>query len=152
MIKKVYEFIRYDIPNGIKNLIFFFSVVWVFHDWDYVFCLALFGFSLRRLQKRLKNGMEIEETRMPKVQAIENVLCILDHIINSNYLELAQKELGCEYNISYPIGEEPKEVEDSNGKISNRSRVLEETEWKFLKDILFGDDEIKGSDMRGWWD
>ena len=53
---KVWDFIRYDIPEGISNLIYFFPIIWNFRKWDYNFQLSVFKHSLIPLRDELIDG------------------------------------------------------------------------------------------------
>ena len=117
IIKRVYRFLRYDISHGIGNLVRFFPVVWKFRPWDYSFNLKLLLRSLKYTHSCMDTGMEVDETRIPKVEVIDRVTILIDRHIN----ECLTWHIECK-------------------------------EWKELWQIVSGDKDIPGSDMRGWWD
>jgi hypothetical protein len=171
---KLWDFFRYDMPRGIKNLIFFFPTVWKFRPWDYNYQLSLFKKSLEPLRDAIKNGHEIEITRDKKVAAITRAIEILHNITEDTYIEITEKKLGYEVDTtSFPFAEEPEEVSKKNTKLFNEARKLEEKEWDELWKIFEGqnytqfemfkdkasvnsDDAwytwFNGSGMKGWWD
>ncbi len=117
IIKSIYYFFRADIPYGIGSLIQFFPVVWRFRGWDYSFNLNLMLRSLKYMRNCVDTGMEVDEARIPKVEAIDRVVVLLDRHNN----ECLKWDIECK-------------------------------EWKELWQIVSGDKNIPGSDMRGWWD
>ncbi len=95
IIRAIYHFFRSDIPYGIGNLIKFFPVVWKFRPWDYGFNLELLRHSLRYLLKTLdEHGMEVDETRIPRVEAIKRVIFLLDHHANGDLLSITAETQG----------------------------------------------------------
>ena len=117
IIKRGYRFLRYDISHGIGNLVRFFPVVWRFREWDYSFNLNLMLRSLKYTRSCIFTGMEVDETRMQRVEAIDSVIALIDRHNN----ECLKWDIECR-------------------------------EWKELWQIVSGDEDIPGSDMRGWWD
>lgn len=173
---KTWDFIRYDFPNGIKNIFFFWKVIWKFHSWDSSFQMKILARSLEPLAKCLETGNEVEETRLKKVVKIKRAIEILNRYADSNYIEYAEKELGYEVDSSYLFEEVPTEIENANSAIFKLSDELENSEWNELWDIMKGQnhseyvalvnkDQTKeerdlnlwenwydGSGMKHWWD
>jgi hypothetical protein len=173
---KTWDFIRYDVPKGIKNIIFFWRVIWSFRSWDSTFQLRILKRSLEPLRDRMQNGNEVDETRLKKVAAITRLIYLLEYCSEDKYIDLAEEELGYEVDTTYLFNEEPDEVKEANRKIFELSRKLEEEHWKEIFKIMEGqdveefrkiydalDDETKkrhdvwtewfdGTGMKGWWD
>lgn len=167
---KAWDFIRYDVPAGISNLIYFFPVIWHFRKWDYNFQLGVFKHSLVPLRDELIDGNEVESSRLKKVAKITRAIEILDNIENDRYISLAEKTLGHEVNSSHLFTkDEPEEITKRNREIFAESTRLEESEWDELFEILKGQDRdeytlarkegdvkwdewFNGSGLRGWWD
>lgn len=177
---KTYEFFRYDLHRGIKNILFFWRVIWRFRSWDANFQLRILARSLEPLAHTLEHyGNEVEIPRMKKVAKIKRAIEILKNQTEDNYIEMAEKQLGYEVDCSYGIfagEEEPQEVKDANTKIFSLSSDIKEKEWRELWRIFEGqnineyimltdrmsreekqkkdhwNEWFDGTDMRGWWD
>jgi hypothetical protein len=118
-----------------------------------------------------KNGIEIDETRLPKVEKMKRAAQILKNLQNCNYITLAEGELGNIFlkpwefedvpehpSLTRIIDTETEEEKAHNKKVFQRSNELEQLEWIELWTILSGEKicggerKIDGSDLRGWWD
>ena len=173
---KTYEFFRYDIYRFFKNIYLFRKELYNFHAWEYSFNLRLFQKSLVLTADNLeKNGWEEDVSRGKKVKAIRRVVELLEHVINDDFLEQTEKELGVELKLSKsfwknePIEEDPVQ-EEINKKIINRSTEIEQQQWDELWFIIKGnpmffyknldenlddknwEEKFDGSDIRSWWD
>ena len=173
---KTWDFLRYDVPNGFKNIFFFWRVIWNYRDWDYNFQLRILKRSLEPLAKRIENGNEVDISRLKKVEKIHRTIEILEHIGNDSYIEIAEKELGYQTDTTHIFSDEPLAITEANRKIFELSHLIEEKEWIELFEILKGQDREKykkivdsltkeerksedvwnnwfdGSGIRGWWD
>ena len=177
---KTYEVFRYKIPMFFENLWFFRKQLWEFRSWDYSFNLQLLSRSLEKTAKTLEfHGIEVDVTRLKKVQKINRVIEIIENIRENNYLSKAELELGeiiLRNNWMFTDEEENPEIIEHNKKIYDRADVLEELEWNELFDILKGqnfddyktlmdkkspeeknkmnvwNDWYDGSGIRNWWD
>jgi hypothetical protein len=178
---KVWDFFRYDLPKGVKNIFFFWKVIWNYRSWDSHFQMRILARSLEPLAHTLEHhGNEVDGPRLKKVAKIKRAIEILNRQGEDNYLELAEKELG--YTVNYEYGlfgkdePEPEEITKANRKLFNLSKELEDKEWKELWKIFEGQeishfimlcDKAKadnektddlwnrwfdGSGMKGWWD
>lgn len=173
---KILDFIQYDLPNGIKNILFFWKEVWNYRGWDSSFQLRLLAKSLSPLADQLEIGNEVEVTRLKKVEKIRRAIEILNNQANDNYIELAEKQLGLSVDCTHVFEESPKEIEEVNKKIFDLSDILEKEQWEELFHILKGQDHgeyvklvdidrekedrdpdlwenwYDGSGMKHWWD
>lgn len=173
---KTWDFIRYDFPNGIKNIFFFWGVIWKFRRWDSSFQLMILAKSLEPLADCLETGNEVEETRLKKVAKIRRAIEILNRQGNGDYIEYAEEKLGYEVDSSCLFGETPVEIAKANSKVFNLSDELESAEWNELWEIFKGQDHSEyvglldedkkkdvrdedlwynwynGSGMKHWWD
>jgi hypothetical protein len=155
---KTYKFLRWDIKHFIQNVWTFRKELWEHRWWDYRFTLNLFERSLQVQEKGMSiKGMEVSETREPKLKAMRRVLELLNNNREDNYIERAEQELGEIQN----SGGWFEDIEDTpaqkkhNRKVFVRARQIEQQEWKELWSLLEGtkkSEEYDGSDMRGWWD
>ena len=136
---KTFNFFRYDLPKGIKNIIFFWKVIWNFRPWDHTYNLRILARSLEPLRDSIINGMEVDGPRLKKVAKMERAIEILNNITEDKYTDIAEEKLGYLVNIEYTFrDDEPEEVKDANRKIYDLSREIEEKEWKELWIIFQG--------------
>jgi hypothetical protein len=176
---KTYEVFRYKIPMFFENLWYFRKELWYFRSWDYTFNLSIFARSLEKSAHTLEfHGNEVEITRMKKVSKMKRVIEIIKNLDESNYITLAENELGELKNVWGWIDdrEDTPEEEEHNRRIYDRSTELEKQEFEELWQILKGqnkdefieiyknlsDDEksnhshwekwFDGSGIKNWWD
>ena len=78
---KTYAVFRYKIPMFIENLWFFRKELWEFRSWDYSYNLSLLKRSLEKTCHTLEfYGMEVEYSRMKKVNKIKRAIQIIESI------------------------------------------------------------------------
>jgi hypothetical protein len=177
-ILKMWDSIRYDIPNFFTNLWTFKKVLWNYR-W-YQGTSSLFGFMEIALRDMADNkeelGYEIETTGGKKILKMRRAAEIMALFERDGFIDLAEQELG-------PLADKPFEfepIEDSDSyrlvdnltpeekehqsKVFDYARELEEKYWKELWKIIKGqnytkfsknkswDDQFDGSGLRGWWD
>lgn len=132
--------------------------------WDYHYTLLMMRRSFIIMRQGLENkGIEVEEHRIPKIKKISRVIQILDNICESNYISMAEAELG-ELS-SARLDEETAQEKAHSRRVYLRADEIENAEWSELWDILKGQDKSEfvsqkktfeewfdGSDMRSWWD
>lgn len=136
---KTWDFLRYDIPKGIKNIIFFWKVIWNFRPWDFTYNLRIFAKSLEPLKDSIKNGYEVDVTRLKKVAKIERAIEILNNITEDKYNDIAESQLGYGVNSEFIFrDDEPEEIKEANRKIYDLSREIEDKEWKEIWTIFQG--------------
>jgi hypothetical protein len=142
---KTWDFLRYDLPNGVKNIFFFWGVIWRYRSWDSSFQMRILARSLEPLAHTLEHhGNEVDGPRLKKVAKIKRAIEILNHQVNDDYIALAEEKLGSTVNHSYGIfgdkdeEDEPLEIKEMNRKIFALSSELEEQEWDELFTILRG--------------
>ena len=166
---KVWEFIRRTIPLFFKNVWRFRKELAVHAWWDYHFTLQMIHRSLTIMVTKLEtDGIEIDSSRMKKVEKIKRVITLLKSKIDDDYIERAQLELGSlvmhDWEFEFENGciklidrDTPAEKKH-NSKVYKRARVIEEAEWKEIWDNIKGSklskdwENYDGTDMRGWWD
>jgi hypothetical protein len=150
---------------SLGNFWYFRKEIWRFRPWDYTFQLKLWRKSLIPLRDSILNGYEVRDTRMMKVEAIQEAIDLLDRIIDDEYIDIAELELGINFSDAIPASEAMKVI--------NRSKELAERDWKRLWRIFEGQNHneyvmlldrnsdpkqdiwaqwFDGSDLRGWWD
>lgn len=159
---KVWEFIKRGLPNFLKNIWRFRKELYSHNWWDYRFTLEMMYRSLSIMEKGIsEKGIEVDESRIPKVKAMRRALELLKHNLDDTYIDMAEAELGkmimhdweferIEGTSSYQIiDKETDEERVHNKRVFDRAHEIEEAEWKELWKILKGG---KNGGMRGWWD
>ena len=152
-IYKVYELFRYKIPAFFKNVWFFRKEMWRFRSWDYSFNLQLLSRSLEKTVHTIEYyGMEVDSSRMKKVQKIKRAIELMNNLRTDSYIEMAEKELGELKSIDFnfePTEDNPElfqlvdsdvEEREHNRKVFILSDKIESDEWKELFSILKGQD------------
>lgn len=175
---KTYDLFRYDLPRFFKNIWRFRSALWNHYWFDYGSTLEFMEISLINMSDNVeKRGLEIDKTRLKKVQSMRRAIEILKNCREDNYIAMAEKELGdlifndWEFEdipdkpgFSRLVDDLTLEEETHNRKVFDRSKEIQEKEWSELFVILKGQDYTKfdknidwneqfdGSGLRGWWD
>lgn len=90
-LEKIFDFFRYDIPYGFKNLIIFFKVIWRFRTWDFAYDLEIFK---KILEVRLKDNEKFDiHTDSSEVQKLlKDMITEIDKIQDdkANFDKLAE--------------------------------------------------------------
>lgn len=179
---QTWDFLRYDLPNGVKNIFFFWKVIWRYRSWDSSFQMRILARSLEPLAHTLEHhGNEVDGPRLKKVVKIKRAIEILKRQADDNYIELAEETLKYEVDLTYSIFGDKSEdacpdiIKKMNSKIYDLSSELEEKEWQELWTIFKGQEHshyvmlvdkakadlasedlwnkwFDGSGMKGWWD
>lgn len=153
-IYKFYSFFRYDIWRFLKNIWRFRKGLYNYYWWDHHGTLMFFEIGINHMSKNIEEkGLEIDISRMKKVQAMKRVVEIIKNYNEDNYIEMAESELGELYLHDWKFEEVPDKpgfsrlVEDDtpeekkhNRKVFNRARQIEKQEWDELFKLLKGQD------------
>ena len=189
-IYKFYSFFRYDISRFVKNVWRFRKALANHYWWDHHGTLRFLESGLTHMSDNLEvRGNEVDGPRMKKVAAMRRAVQLIKNYNESNYIEMAEAELGPIYHHDWEFEEVPDkpgfsrlvdkdspEEKKHNRKVFNRSRQIEEQEWKELWDILKGQNHAEfkkivkrateeeknsrdlwnewynGTGLNGWWD
>jgi hypothetical protein len=148
---KVWAAIRYDIPLFFKNVWRFRKELYNHQWWDYRYTLEMLHRSLVIMEAKMHDGMEIRESRDKKIAKMQRAIQILKNIIDDNYIEMAESELGklvmrdWEFEdvpdrpgCSKLVDNETASEKRHNRKVFNRARKLEAMEWNELWKIFEG--------------
>ena len=156
-VYKVYALFRYDIAHFLKNIWRFRKELWSHDWWDYRFTLNMLERSLTIMEKGMsEKGMEVSESREPKVMKMRRALELLKNSREDNFIDRTEQELGelklsewefelLENGNHKLIDDETEQDKEHNRKVYQRARQIEEKEWKELWKIV-------NRDLRGWWD
>lgn len=160
---ETYYFFKRKVPRFFKNIYLFRSELLEHEWWDYSFTLRMMERSLRIMAKGMETkGMEVSETRYPKVVAMKKAIGLLENVRTSRYIDKAEAELGPLKNMDTLIFsnfEESEEDKAHNRKVFARATEIENQEWNELWEIFKGTENSKaygdkydGTDLRSWWD
>lgn len=154
---KTYQFFRYDIKNFVKNVWHFRKGLWNYRWWDYRFPLEMFKLSIEGMYPKVeKYGLEIDETRLKKVDKMIRACQLMENFMDDNFVDQAEKELGnliirdWEFEdvpdkpgFSQLVDNETDEEKAHNRKIFDRAREIEKEQWDELWTIMRGTDRDK---------
>ena len=113
--------------------------------------------SLTIMEKGMsEKGMEVSESREPKVKKMQRAIELLKNSREDNFIDRAERELGelklsewqfepLENGNRRLIEDESEKDKKHNRKVYQGARQIEEKEWKELWKIV-------DRDLRGWWD
>jgi hypothetical protein len=170
-VYKVYALFRYDIAHFLKNIWRFRKELWSHAWWDYRFTLNMLERSLTIMEKGMsEKGIEVSETREPKVKKMQRALELLKNSREDNFVDRAEQELGelklsewqfelLENGNRRLIDDESEGDKEHNRKVYQRATQIENDEWNEMWEIFKGTKYSKkygkkydGTDLRGWWD
>lgn len=176
-VYKTWAFFRYDIARFVGNVWRFRKPLANHYWWDHHGMLMFMEKAITHMADNVEeHGMEIDETRLKKVAAMRRAVQLIQNYNQSNYIEMAEAELG--EIIHHPWEFEPSDKEgyfqlvdhdtpeekEHNRKVYDRARELEVSEWNELMSILKGQDykkfkkkvdwnkQFDGSGIQSWWD
>jgi hypothetical protein len=145
----------YAFKRAIWALRKYFRITTKMVPWDHSSVLMMLKFQVGLLADYIeKKGIEVDESRLPKVARMRRFIELMDHKIADDYAER------CGYNYGYGfdfvpvegssdltelVSNAPPDVEDNNSKAIMEAHELEEREWEEMFDIL-------KNDLRSWWD
>lgn len=139
------------ILHFIKNIWNFRKELWKFREFDYCYNIELFSKSIQLTANFIeKHGLEVDETRLPKVKQMRRFVQLVEDYENA--IELAEKELG--YGYSGKLLSKDKSYEDveRDSTVTNKALEIEERILKEIQDILFNDKFEDGKNILSWWD
>lgn len=165
-VYKTWAFFRYDISRFIKNVWRFRKALANHYWWDHHGTLMFLEIGLTHMSDNLeKNGLEVNESRLKKVAKMRRAVEIIKNYNQSNYIEMAEAELGQVIHHPWefeetgettnnPLGKNGEKLyrmvdnataaeRKHNRKVFDRAREIEELEWKELFTILEGQDYRK---------
>lgn len=177
-IYKFYSFFRYDAPRFIKNIWRFRKALYNHYWFDHHGILMFMHAGLSEMADKIeKHGMEIEESRLKKVDKMRRLCQLIENYNESSYIDMAEAELGKMIYHEWEfedIPEKPgymkmidKETEEEkihNRRVLDRAYEIENQEWDEFCEIIKGQDlslfkedvdwqtQFDGSGLKYWWD
>lgn len=174
---RMWRAVTSDLWQFFKNVWRFRKELWSHRWWDYSFTLQMLRKSLIVMEEGMHRGMEIRETREKKIQKMQRAIQILDNILDSEYINMAEEELGKTHyreldfkpvegkeDLYKIVDDDTPEEKEHNRKVYERSDYLEKQEWAELWRIFDGqdydkfnkekewNDQFDGSGLKNWWD
>lgn len=170
---KTWDFLRYDMPR-------FFTNLWMFRKDLYNYrwysgqhaVLPFMKTALMDMAAKVdERGLEVEHSKSKKVMKMWRAAKLMEHFINDDFIELAEKELGDLILVKWEfepaeeegyvqlVDNETPEEKEHNRKVFARAREIEESMWAELWDILEGQKmshfdvfKDKSKDPQNAWD
>jgi len=97
---KIWDFLRYDIIRFFRNIWLFRKELYHYQKWDWRHQMMMLRRGLELESDYIKkHGLEVDESRLKKVEKINRVIEIIKWHEDDLFLELAEKELGYKYPI-----------------------------------------------------
>ena len=165
IFKKIWDFIIYDIPQGVESLFLWFKVIWNDRNWDQYFIYVILRHKLILMEKNIRNGHTVGCDK--EADNIKICILILDRIINDVYFEMVfdkhaakwgEPKLEFTDSEKYPDcktidvvyknvkTEKDKEQESKDFKrASNHERYLKQQDLDYLFKIM-------RKHIESWWD
>ena len=155
---KTWDFFRYDLPRGLKNMWMFRKAVWDYRWWSGQHAvLPLLQVALHNMAIRIeRDGIEEETSSGKKVKAMKRASELMQHFIADDFIQMAEAELGEIIHHPWEFEDVPdkpgysqlvdhntEEERDHNRKVFARSREIEEQEWNELWHLIKGQDYSK---------
>ena len=155
---RAWDFVRYDIPNFLRNTWVFRAELTRTFDWDAMTSLRLMKAHLGRVADYLeKNGLLVEDSRFKKVEKIRRAIALMDLHLEERFIDWAEEDLE-EKLVDRGIYFEKQEdgdysvmkdrltdsERDHNGRIYARAQEIATETWMELFEI------IRGQDLRAY--
>lgn len=135
----------------------FRSALWKSHSYDSISGLIFLKKSLELTADYLeKYGLEINETRLKKIEKIKRAVELLEYHISDDFEELAEKQLNSKVIFNFKVAPayensdlyqlvdtETEEQKENNRKIFKLSTEIENQTWRELFTILQGQDHAE---------
>jgi len=90
IFNKVKDYIRYDVPQGIENLIKWFPVIWKNRDWDHYFIYVILRHKLHLTETHIREH-DIHTNAQQDAAKIKKCVILLDRLIADDYHDMAFK-------------------------------------------------------------
>ena len=140
-----YFSIRYYIPNFVRNVWYFRKELNEYRTWDFHYSLMMLHRSIELLRESISKGYEIEDTRIPKVVAMDKVLYLLKRLMDEVHNDEARAMYNLNYN-EWPPAKWPEA--ELIRKVYEKEVELENEDWDRIIEIF--KDRQKG--IKTWWD
>ena len=137
----------YDLRSFLKSFFTYSYKSTMIKDWQFDTIFPLMKLHLEKLCYILEyHGMEVDETRLPKIAKIKRTIKLLDYYIKSDYVEQAENQLF--RNVSYHNLFDDARTAEQKEKDAEIYALSVQIELEQLNELW----NIICSDARGWWD
>jgi len=166
LFNKVKDYIRYDIPRGIENLINWFPVIWKNRDWDHYFIYVILRHKLHLTEQHIRNH-DMHTRAKEDADRIKVCVNLLDRLIADDYHEMAYKKIDEKWG-ELELTSTPCEDRDGYHEVHiNRPKVKtpedKKQERKEFKSAYEHEQYLRNQDknmlfkmmskyIEGWWD
>lgn len=163
-IVKTYDFFRYDIPYGVKNLFRWFKIIWKDRNWDNQYIYSILHHKLNLQERHIRK--HDNHTDAQKI-ARKMRLCVLllERLMKDDYNDLAfyfhNKKWGePEFNL-IDVDDEYKKLDITHENVNTKEE--EEQHFKEYKRCSEHEDMLREQDLdmlfklmrkhiQTWWD
>jgi len=161
---RIINYIRYDIPYGIKNIIKWFPTIWKDRDWDHYFIYVTLRQKLHFTEQHIRK-YDRHTTAEQEADKIKTCVLLLDRLIADDYsaFKKMDEKWGDIEMSSTPCKDRPDlyELNITRPNIkTEKDKLQERKEFKnayeheqYLKkqdrELLF---KIISKNIEGWWD
>jgi hypothetical protein len=145
LVKKIIDYLRYDIPYGIWNIVKWLPIIWKDRNWDYIYILIIMYKKLSLMEKHIRqNDNHVDAPK--DADSIKLCVLLIDRLLKDNYYENVFKEYYKKWGRPQLLWENSN---ISNSKEYNRlsQNAIDLKEQDF--DLLFK--QIRKHIQR-WWD
>ena len=148
-MRRIINFLKYDVPSGIKNLISWFPVIWKDRDWDDSFIFIIIRKKLIRVEKLLRHNSHYIGAEQD-ADDVKVCILLLTRIIDdeyfNNYMIPFEKKWG---KNSWDIFN--KDYKENPDRTKDFSKVTEQENHSKQQDIeyLF---KLLTKHIQSWWD
>jgi hypothetical protein len=154
---KTWDFLRYDAPRFFRNVWLFRKALWNYrwYSGDHAVMPFLREAINDIMEKKRVRGYEIESSSDKKIAKMKRAVFLLDHLIEEDFVELAENELGALYYDPFELEKSdcgnfytkkdtlPPEEKAHNTKVYEKAREIEKMMWEELWEIVKGQDYSK---------
>lgn len=151
---RVWDVVRYELPNFLRNIWLFRKALWDYHWYDYRGSMQFAQTAFTDMATKVDaKGYEVDSTKIPKIVKMRRAAEILQHFIDDDFIELAEREYGSitlgkwnfipseEYPDAFELVDNLTEKENEhNRKVFRHAHKLETEYMNELCDILRGQD------------
>jgi hypothetical protein len=83
-VQDVINYVRYDIPQGMRSLIIYSPLIWRTREWDYIFLYEMIVFKLKQMEDNFTRfGVTTDRNHM--IKQIQIARTSLERIVKDEY-------------------------------------------------------------------
>lgn len=142
-INYIYSTIRrfiHDFIYGVKNIVYYFPIIWNDRHWDYEYCIDLIEKKLRQMQIGIRKDDILADTNKVCEEIGDTLYLIHVYKNASDYYEMSQQDLLQKIKDEKNIDKKEDLVKEYYVGLYQ----YEERQWLNLWSSIY-------NNMRGWW-